>query len=118
MAIGDHKRHESGTKFPLGHYDDLSAIGLNARFGPRVQLVGAFGRHQNVPKLAINALWKFHFLSPSLTPPDSSVNPSRTRMLKSKGHAACALRWSRILRKEVPAFTAFNSSRTRPLAQP
>jgi hypothetical protein len=60
MAVVDHKGHESLTKLPLGNDDDLSAFALNARFGPGMQLVGAFSRHQDVPKFAVDALWKFH----------------------------------------------------------
>ncbi len=61
MAVDDHKGHESGTKLPLGDDDYLFAFALNSRFGPGMQLVGAFRRHQDVAKLAVDPLWKFHF---------------------------------------------------------
>jgi hypothetical protein len=61
MAVDHHKGHESGAKLPLGNYDYLFAFALNARFGPGMELVGALRRHQDVPKLAVDALWKFHF---------------------------------------------------------
>jgi len=61
MAIGGHKGHESRANLPLGNDDDLMTFALNPRFGPAVQLVGAFRRHQDVPEFAVDALWKFHF---------------------------------------------------------
>ena len=61
MAISGHKGDESRADLPLGNDDYLVAFALNARFGPTVQLVGAFRRHQDVPEFAVEALRKFHF---------------------------------------------------------
>jgi hypothetical protein len=61
MAIVHHEGHQSRTNFPLGDYDYLFALALNTRFGPANQLVGALSRHQDEPKLTVDALWKFHF---------------------------------------------------------
>ena len=61
MAIVGHEGHESRADLALGNYDYLLTFALNARFGPAMQLVGAFSRHQDVAKFAVDALWKFHF---------------------------------------------------------
>jgi len=63
FAIVHHKRNKPRRNLPLGYDDDLFAFALNARFGPTNQLVGAFGSYQDEPKLAIDALWKFHWVS-------------------------------------------------------
>jgi hypothetical protein len=45
----------------LGNYDYLLTSALNARFGPAMQLVGALGRHQDIPEFAVDTVWNFHF---------------------------------------------------------
>ena len=54
--IGD----ESGANLALGHDDEFQAFALNSRLCSGDQLVGAFGRHQDEAKLAVDALWKLH----------------------------------------------------------
>ena len=63
MAIEHREGHKSRADFPLGNDDDFFTFALDTRLGPTDQLVSAFGSHQDEPKLAIDALWKFHWIS-------------------------------------------------------
>ena len=61
MAIVHHEGYQSRANFPLGNDDKMFAFALYTCFGPANQLVGALSRHQDEPKLTVDALWKFHF---------------------------------------------------------
>jgi hypothetical protein len=69
----------------LGDDNHFSALALNARFGPGVQLVGAFSRDENKTKLAIDPLWKFHFCSPFAPAPSLPTGRGLNPMTESRG---------------------------------
>ena len=81
MAIEHYEGHKSRTNLPLGNDNYLFAFALNARFGPGMQLVGAFGRHQNVTETCCRCLVEVPLIVLSLT---LHVNARLNRMSKPR----------------------------------
>jgi hypothetical protein len=80
FTIGQHKRNKPRRYFPLGNDDELYTFAPNPGFGPANQLMGTFGGYEDESKLAINTLWNFHCLSPSVILPGLLIGPPESNV--------------------------------------